>query len=177
MGEIKSTMDIIMEKTKNLTMTEEEKKAFRRQEMEGKVKGLVQKFTDGVLDKEKLRIEITALQEKDKAMIDAIIREESLARIELGEDNEPLLEILESIFAMNTKPIREMLDGYEGKLSQEREAREKVLMKQLEKQGISGSAVRPNIEADLEWGRQLTEMKRAFKKEAMTKVTEMENAK
>jgi len=175
MGEIKSTMDIIMEKTKGLTMTEEEKKAFKRQEMEGKVKGLVQKFTDGVFDKEKLRIEITALQEKDKAMIDAIIREESVARIELGEDNEPLLEILESILDMNTEPIRDMLDRYEGKLSREREARERVLMNQLKKRGISGSAVVPNIEADLEWGQQLKEMKRAFKEEAMRRVTEMGN--
>jgi hypothetical protein len=175
MGEIKSTMDIIMEKTKNLTMTEEEKKAFKRQEMEGKVKGLVQKFIDGVLDKERLRIEVTALQEKDKAMIDAIIREESLARIELGEDNEPLLEILGSILDMNTKPIREMLDGYEGKLSQEREARERLLMKQLEKQGISGSAVVPNLEGDSEWKQDLLAMKRAFKEEVVKSVASMEN--
>lgn len=175
MGEIKSTMDIIMEKTKNLTMTEEEKKAFKRQEMEGKVKGLVQKFIDLVLDKERLRIEITALQEKDKDMIDAIIIEESLARIELGEDNEPLLEILESIFDMNTRPIREMLDGYEGKLSQGRMARERVLMKQLDERGISGSAVLPNIEADLEWSQKHTEIKQAFKEEVVKSVASMKN--
>ncbi len=36
MGEIKSTLDIIMEKTKGLTMTEEEKGAFRKKEGEGK---------------------------------------------------------------------------------------------------------------------------------------------
>jgi hypothetical protein len=175
MGEIKSTMDIIMEKTKNLTMTEQEKKTFKRQEMSGKVKGLVQKFIDGVLDKEKLRSEVTALREKDKPMIDAIIREESLARLEPGENNEPLLEILESIFNMNTKPMREMLDGYEVKLSQEREARERELMKQLEKRGISGSAVLPNIEADVEWGRQLKDMKRAFKEDVVRSMASMTN--
>ena len=55
MGEIKSTLDIIMEKTKGLTMTEEEKTAFKSKEMEGKVKGALQKFLDGILDVERLK--------------------------------------------------------------------------------------------------------------------------
>jgi hypothetical protein len=38
MAEIKSTLDIIMERTKNLTMTDEEKASFRRKEAEGKVR-------------------------------------------------------------------------------------------------------------------------------------------
>ncbi len=38
MGEIRSTMDIIMEKAKGLTMTDEEKEAFRKKETEGKVR-------------------------------------------------------------------------------------------------------------------------------------------
>jgi hypothetical protein len=37
MGEIKSTLDIIMEKTRGLTMTAEEKREFQRKEVEGKV--------------------------------------------------------------------------------------------------------------------------------------------
>jgi hypothetical protein len=37
MTEIKSALDIIMEKTKNPSMTEEERKAFQRKEWEGKV--------------------------------------------------------------------------------------------------------------------------------------------
>ena len=43
MAEIKSTLDIIMEKAKRFSVTEEEKKGFKRQELEGKIKGLVQK--------------------------------------------------------------------------------------------------------------------------------------
>ena len=43
MAEIKSTLDIIMEKAKKFSVTEEEKQGFKRQELEGKIKGLVQK--------------------------------------------------------------------------------------------------------------------------------------
>ena len=49
MGEIKSTLDIIMEKTKGLTMSEEERTSFKEKELTGKVKGLVQKYINGFL--------------------------------------------------------------------------------------------------------------------------------
>jgi len=49
MGEIRSTMDIIMEKAKNLTMSEEEKAEFNRKALQLKVKGLVQKFLDDLI--------------------------------------------------------------------------------------------------------------------------------
>ena len=61
MGEIKSTLDIIMEKTKGLTMTEEEKTEYRQQELTGKVRGLIQKFLEGVLKLEKFKVEVAAL--------------------------------------------------------------------------------------------------------------------
>ena len=41
MAEIKSTMDLIMERTKNLTMTDEEKKKLQLDELRGKVRGWV----------------------------------------------------------------------------------------------------------------------------------------
>ena len=55
MAEIKSTLDIIMERTKNLTMTDEEKASFRRKEAEGKVKGWIQKYQDGAIGLDKLK--------------------------------------------------------------------------------------------------------------------------
>ena len=70
MAEIKSTLDIIMEKAKKFSVTEEEKKGFRRQELEGKIKGLVQKALDGVLDYGRFQTEVVALQAKEKDLVD-----------------------------------------------------------------------------------------------------------
>jgi hypothetical protein len=177
MGEIKSTMDIIMEKTKGLTMTDEEKQQFKRREMEGKVMGLIQKFSDGLLDLERLKMEMAVLQEKDKAMVDGIVREKTMDRIELGEDNKPMLRILESIVNMDTKPIEKLLENYENRLLQEQGDRERALGRQLKEQGISGSAVLPNLEEDPEWGQRLTGMKEAFKEEALSSVRHRDKAK
>ena len=69
MGEIRSTLDIIMEKTKGLSMSEEEKKAFKKQETAGKIRGLIQKYLDGTVAMDKLKVEIAALAEKNQDMV------------------------------------------------------------------------------------------------------------
>ena len=162
MGEIRSTLDIIMEKTKGLTMSEEERRAFKEQEMEGKVKGLIQKFLDGGLDMVKLKMEMTVLAETNEDMVRMMIRKESIPRIEIGVNNEPILRILEETTGLDTVSIRTALKDFEGKLEQEKGVREKELIKSLDKKGISGSAVIPNIQADPEWAQHVSEMRDEF---------------
>ena len=162
MGEIRSTLDIIMEKSKDLTMSDEEKKAFKEQEMAGKIRGLIQKYLDGSLDMDKLNVEIAALAEKDEDMVKRLIREESVSRIELEGNNEPLLRVLGEITGSEADFLREVLKEFEKRLEREKGVREKELIKSLDKKGISGSAVLPNINADPEWSRQVSEMRNEF---------------
>ena len=49
MGEIKSTLDLVLEKTKNLTLSSEEKESQKQKEVENRIKGMVQKYQDGIL--------------------------------------------------------------------------------------------------------------------------------
>lgn len=164
MGEIRSTLDIIMEKTKGLSMSEEEKKAFKEQETAGKIRGLIQKYLDGTVAMDKLKVEIAALAEKNQDMVKRLIREESVSRIELQGNNEPLLRVLEEVTGSDAKSLREALKDFEGGVEREKGLREKGLITTLEKMGISGSAVIPNIEADPEWGQRVSEMRNEFQK-------------
>lgn len=162
MGEIRSTLDIIMEKTAGLTMTAEEKRAFKEQEMAGKLKGLIQKFWEGVLDMEKLKTGIGPLLEENEEMVRRLIKEESIQRVKLGQDNEPILRILEEVVGLPTDRIRKALEETQETLLRDKEVLEKKLLHRLEERGISGSAVIPNTEADSEWAQHVTEVKEAF---------------
>ena len=162
MGEIRSTLDIIMEKTKDLKISDEEKEAFKEQEMTGKIKGLIQKFLDGIIDMEQLRGEVSGLVEKGGDMVKRLIREESVSRIELEGNNEPLFRLLEEITGSEVDSLREVLKAFEKRLEREKGTREQGFKKRLEKQGISGSAVLPNINADPEWSRYVSEVKEEF---------------
>lgn len=164
MGEIRSTMDIIMERTKGLTMSDEEKRRFREGEMSGRIRGLVQRGMDKTLDMERLKVELAALQEKDREMADRLIGEEFLSRIEPGGDNEFLLNCLSEILGLDTSSLRDKLQTFAHTLEKERTAREAVLRERLEARGVSGSSVLPNPEADPEWVRYVEGMKQSLKR-------------
>ncbi len=165
MAEIKSTLDIIMEKAKKFSVTEEEKKGFKRQELEGKIKGLVQKTLDGVMGSEKLQVELAALQTKEKEMVDQILKEEVVSRIDLDANSEALLKMLENVSGPTWDAVRKVVAEFEKKSEKQKESRRKALLDNLKKKGISGSAVLPNLGADPEWLRAKSEVRRQLQEE------------
>jgi len=62
MGEIKSTLDLVMEKTRHLTLSPEEKDAQTKVEVHKRLKGLVQKYQDNLLRKDGLEKELDILK-------------------------------------------------------------------------------------------------------------------
>jgi len=165
MAEIKSTLDIIMEKAKKFSVTEEERQGFKRQELEGKIKGLVQKTLDGVMGSEKLQVELAALQTKEKDLVDQILKEEVVTRLEVGANSEALLKILENAAGPASPAVRKVFADFERKAEEEKEIRRKALVENFKKKGISGSAVLPNLDADPEWHRARSEVTRQLKDE------------
>ena len=165
MAEIKSTMDIIMEKAEKFSVTEEEKKTFRRRELEGKIRGLIQRYLDGLVDISRLKENVAALRKEEAKELDQLIRQEVIDRIQPGEDTKPLLEILLSAVGMDTSPIEKLLEDFEGKIEQQRVRCEDALHEDLRKKGISGSAVIPNLDADEGWRKALSEAIETFKEE------------
>ena len=94
MAEIKSTLDIIMEKTKNLTMTEEEKEELHRTELAEKAKGWVQKYMDNLIKQEKLKSELKK-EGKDKySELQEILKNELLERLQPDGDNVRIFQLI-----------------------------------------------------------------------------------
>ncbi len=109
MSEIKSTLDIIMEKAKKFSVTEEDKQGFKRQELEGKIKGLVQKTLDGILGSERFQAELAALHGKEKDLVDQILKEELVARLEVEANSEALLRMLEYAAGPEKAAVKKIL--------------------------------------------------------------------
>lgn len=165
MAEIKSTLDIIMEKAKKFSATEEEKQGFKRQELEGKIKGLVQKALDGILDSERFQVELAALQAKEKVLVDQILKDEVVARIEVEANSEALLKILENTVGSEKTAVKETLADFAMKTAKQRDSHREALLESFKKKGISGSAVVPNLDADPEWARIRSESRRQLQEE------------
>ena len=167
MAEIKSTLDIIMERTKGLSMTEDEKRAFKERGTAGKIKGLVQKCLDGLIDPSRFQEEVAVLKNevRDELMMGRLLGEECLDRIELDKDNERLFEMLEKTANVDVPALKEKMKEIEERVKQEKVIRESRLASDLRERGFSGSAVIPNINADTKWKDYLSNITQTFKKD------------
>lgn len=162
MAEIKSTLDLVMERTKNMTLSEEEKKEQQAGEFVKKLNGLIQKYTDGILSLEHFG--------RDFEKLDAggLNRREMLAgelsgKIGLEKDNDALFDLLERFCGTDVKKIAGILDDYGHAFETARQKRIKSFGKQLQKShSIRGSAILPDLDSDEEWQRELAEIQIQF---------------
>ncbi len=163
MGEIRSTLDIIMEKTEGLTMTAEERKAIQRNEIGGKIRGLFQRYLDGALDLEKVLSEIMAMEGEGKGMALESLKEEC-RHLDPDGDASPYLKTLEMVLKVNTGPVRRVLSAYHEEMDQRKRSWEARALERLRSMDISGSALVPNLRADPAWLDVVSEEKMAFLK-------------
>lgn len=152
MAEIKSTLDLVMEKTRNLTLSSEEKQAQKQLEIGNRIKGLVQKFQDGLLTNNQLKIEYESLKKDSDLADDSLLVKEILTRLDPDQDNEILIETLEDCGRLDPATIRANLKDYRDDYHRAARQRSGQLKEDLaQNHAISGSAVISNLDADEQW--------------------------
>lgn len=166
MGEIRSTLDIIMEKTKGLRASEDEKEAFRQKELRGKVQGLVQKYLDGLLSAEAVQSAMTSESKQEQGDMENSIKEALLRRLGVDPDNDQIntkvLAFLSNGLKMDNTPYLRLIEDSQREVSEEKTARIKALKHQLAQRGISGTALLPNLVLDPTWPSFLERAQKAF---------------
>ena len=151
MGEIKSTLDLVLEKTKGLTLSGEEKRQRKRQENKDLLRGLLQKYQDRKLNLEQTRKEFEKLKKRGEGIARAMVLE-TFDRIQPGEDNPPLTSLLRGFFQMDVTRLESILKSYERSIRSAAENRVAEVRKELSQiHFVHGSAVVPNLEADGDW--------------------------
>jgi len=164
MGEIRSTLDIIMEKTEGLTMTEEEKKELQRRELAGKARGIIQKYVDGIIDLERVNVEMASAGKGNEGLFRRAVIEGSMGYLAPGQDNEAILQVLENTAGIDTQSMRRVLVAFQDRMDEEKNTRENTLRTELNEKGIWGSSVIPNLEADSEWKDYFIDTRKEFLK-------------
>lgn len=164
MAEIKSTLDLVLEKTKHLTLSEEEKQIQRHDEFRKTLKGLIRKFADKALKMKELKKELEILQETYELKEKNILIREILKKIDLDRDNTVLLELLQELYSIKASNIRSLLKDYRDTRRSTAEKRIHGIKEDLsERHFISGSAIVPNLEADSEWQAAVRDIRHQFK--------------
>jgi len=162
MAEIKSTLDIIMERAKGITVTEEEKAQFKRRDLEEKVRGLLHKALGGVMDLDRLSDQLAGLDKADREVAMAVLLQQCLGNVDPEGDNKTVLAILEHLLKVDTTSVTGLLAEFHESLEKGKTDQGEKIKKRLRKAGISGSAVVPNILAAPDWHRYISELREKF---------------
>ena len=159
MAEIKSTIDLIMERTKSLSASPQERESYQRQEREKRIRGLVQRLLDDNITLDGVKDEL----DKDKkigsaAEVTDLLKNALAGHVDPEADNERLFRFVNERVGTSLCMLREALTA----CSEEAASRKAVLAerqkKDLESRGITGGAVLPNAEADPQWKARREEM-------------------
>ena len=163
MGEIKSTLDLVMEKTRHLTLSQEEKDSQKKVEVHTRLKGLGQKYRDNLLKKDGLGKELEILNKTYDINADRILLNLLLSSLEPGRHYKMYLELLSGICGLNVSGLEKIFEDFKGAVKSATEKKVREIKADLEKKRfISGAAVVPNLERDGEWLSMLGDVQERF---------------
>lgn len=165
MGEIKSTLDLVMEKTKNLNLSDAEKQDQKNKEIGSRLGGLLQKFEDQIITREQFKSKYQVMREEynltgnqHEHLIKAVC-----ARINLGSKNQALMDLLSQFADSNIEGIASVLQEFDTALQSAAAEQTQIARERLAgKHFITGSAVVPNLQTDPAWRKKVQAMQVSF---------------
>ncbi|RLB18909.1 MAG: hypothetical protein DRG82_02745 [Deltaproteobacteria bacterium] len=158
MVEIKSTFDIIMEKTRGMTVSEEEKALMRERELEGKTRGIFQKYLDGAISLARFKEEWDHFgKDREKAL--PFLKRMCVEKADPEDENSLVFALLKEIVGVEGDRLEHALESARENLEARRLKLLERARRALAESGISGSAVQPNLDADPEWREAVSQVK------------------
>lgn len=164
MAKIRSTLDIVMERTKDLALTEEQKILMRLDEWSQKSRVLVQRYRAGTLTVQGFRAELKrGIPECPE--LKNLVKQEFIQTLDTEDDYQALASGFKDVLDIDPTPyIARMQDFAARRVEARRQISERALAG-LREQGISGSAVLPNLENDPSWQDRLANLHAELKQE------------
>lgn len=171
MAEIRSTLDIVMEKTKGLRLTEEEKEKLWEEGLSQRANGLCIRYLDGHMDWDAVEDELLKLGPKELPILKKALLGHLVNSIEISRTNDRAIKAIDILTMGKAKEKLKKLSDLISSYLVTRQKREKKvradLWAELAKRGISGSAVVPNVEVSPQWQEMENEIEREYSKRLM----------
>ena len=166
MGEIKSTLDLVLEKTKHLSQSSEERQAQAQKDIEKRIKGIMQKYQDGWFSLEQLQREYDALKAEFSLSDNISLAGEVINQLDPGLDNHALFDVLEHCCHLDYRGLADVVYEYQAGCQTAAQNRTEKLKESLAQlHSISGSAVVPNLGTDEKWQREAQDLLSIFQVE------------
>ncbi|MEW6672617.1 MAG: hypothetical protein AB1427_13000 [Thermodesulfobacteriota bacterium] len=163
MAEIKSTLDLVMEKTRHLRLSREEKEAQNLNAFKKKLNGLLQQYGDKVFDLNRFGEEFKELESGFDIDAASCLKNEILDKLTLEQPGDRFMGLLGDFCGADTEKLNATINAYQtarGAAAEKRTAQIKAVL--AENRHISGGAVIPNLDADSHWRREVQAIRNEF---------------
>jgi hypothetical protein len=153
MAEIKSAIELAMERTKNMIPTGLEKEKIREEEDISKAAALVNRFLHVDMHFKDLEKELAKFDPGDRKRMGGLMLAHLGEAVSLEGDQELVFEGIAALHGSEdvVAKIRELKKEYEEERVREFDRVREDLRRELSEAGISGSAVQPKVEGSEAW--------------------------
>ena len=152
MTEIKSTLELALEKANKLSITSEDKKRAKIEEYTKKINGLLTRFFDQRIQSNEFEKALETLNDADHDVFQNIFFTSLADYLQLENENEKVFEVLKifdnSIDDSLYVDIKTLIEGYKRELENKVDIFKGKMLSELEKEGIKGTAIIPNVNED-----------------------------
>lgn len=168
MAEIKSAIQLAMERTQGFVMDEKEKQSMARKELASSVVSIFRRYREGLADDAEAEADLDALkcdnETKKKIVLDLLGDE-----FESAGDVSSFDRLFSFVrFVIDEKSYRELKEierSFTDELEKTRSGMKGRILKDLASAGIEGDSVEPNVEASPKWAEASLEIRRSFRQQ------------
>ena len=167
MGEIKSTLELVMERTKKFAISEKEKEEMKQKEVLQKATGLFHRYREGHLSLNEILKQIGKMEKKTAITLRESLLSQWIDALSLDDDDERILKGIESLKQRSIDGVKQkfhsLLSQY---LSEKEKVKEKVKVQfteALRRESIYGSAVEPNLEGGELWKKETEKLDLSYR--------------
>ena len=166
MGEIKSTLELAMERTKHFSVSEKERDEIKQKEALRKATGFFHRYREGHLSLNDILKEVERMERKTAATVKEHLLSHWIDALSLDDDNDRILKGVESLKGKSIAEVKQRFDRLLSQYQREKDdAKEKTgvqLLEALKKRGIWGSAVEPRFEGSELWKKENESLDRSY---------------
>ncbi len=167
MAEIKSTLELAMERTKRFAVSEEEKDAIKQNEILQKATSLFHRYREGHLPLNDILKETERMERKTAIRVKEYLLSQWIDALSLDDENERILKGVESFKGRSIADVkqefRQLASQYQGEKEKAKEKVRVQLIEALKKEGIWGSAVEPKLEGSQLWQKENENLEQSYR--------------
>lgn len=155
MGDIKSTIDLIMERTRGMKLSSDERDDLRKEEFGKRAKGFRLKLVEDPTRPDEILTSLSDESPEDRTLLESLIWKEMVEHLPANQEILTHLDLMHHLPQARSKDraLGELRSLFKGGMKTSAEDRKKIVARERKKlaaQGISGTAVVPKIPKDTE---------------------------